>query len=231
MMGLWFFREADMRWWNILGLAFLVALSGAMAPGPLLTLVISQVLAQGVLAVLFILLGHALLELLLVVLLAKGLAKSLERPRLRSSLGILGGAVLAWMGWGLAGGVSTASLSGTPATALSWWMLVLSGMGISLANPYFTGWWISVGSGQMAALELRSPRRLIPFYIGHELGDLAWYLLVAIVLVLGKNWLSDAIYRGLLWGCVAVMIGLGLAFIGVGVRGWWRSRQPAISST
>jgi threonine/homoserine/homoserine lactone efflux protein len=212
-----------MRWWNILGLAFVVALSGAMAPGPMLTMVISQVLAQGVTAVLFILLGHALLELLVVALMAKGLAKWLEQPRLRAALGILGGMVLAWMGLGLIGSLPTASLSGSADSAQSWWMLVLSGAGVSLANPYFTGWWISVGSGQMAALELRSPRRLVPFYIGHELGDLAWYLLVALVLVLGKNWLNDNVYRGLLGTCIAVMVGLGLLFIVIGMRGWWRA--------
>ncbi len=212
-----------MRWWNIMGLAFVVALSGAMAPGPMLTMVISQVLAQGLMAVVFILLGHALLELLVIVLLGKGLAKGLERPRVRGALGILGGSVLIWMGWGLAGSVAAASLSGSAATALPWWLLVLSGAGVSLANPYFTGWWISVGSGQMAALDLRSCRSLFSFYIGHELGDLAWYLLVAIVLVLGKSWLDDSVYRGLLYGCIAIMIGLGLVFVAIGLRGWWRA--------
>jgi hypothetical protein len=39
--------------------AFVIALSGAMAPGPLLALVIAQVLAQGGGAVLWILAGHA----------------------------------------------------------------------------------------------------------------------------------------------------------------------------
>lgn len=215
-----------MPWRKTTGLAFVVALSGAMAPGPMLALVISQVLAQGMMAAAGILVGHALLELLVVILLAQGLAQWLGRPRIRAACSIGGGLMLLWMGWGLAAGVSSASLAGSASNTRSWWGLVLAGAVVSVTNPYFTGWWISVGSGQVATLDLRTPKQWTAFYLGHELGDFVWYLAVAAILVLGKGWLSDATYRGMLWGCVGVMGILGFLFLGLGFRNW-RQRAAA----
>lgn len=216
-----------MPWRKTTGLAFVVALSGAMAPGPMLALVISQVLAQGMMAAAGILVGHALLELLVVVLLARGLTQWLGRPRIRAACSIGGGLMLLWMGWGLAAGVSSASLAGSANHTMSWGALVLAGAVVSGTNPYFTGWWISVGSGQVAALNLSTPREWAAFYLGHELGDYVWYLAVAAILVLGKGWLSDAAYRGMLWGCVAVMLALGIAFIVLGVRNGRQKRTAS----
>ncbi len=207
---------------RIVGLAFVVALTGAMSPGPLLALVIGQVLAQGPAAVLFLLLGHAFLEALLVIGLAKGLLRWLQSLTARVLLGVIGGGVLLWMGWTITASASAASLVGTRGQEMPWFILFLAGIGASLSNPYFTGWWATVGTGQVATLDLRSRRDFTQFFIGHELGDFSWYLLVAVVLTTGRAWLTDEIYSQILWIAGGVVILLGTWFVWVGLRHLFR---------
>lgn len=205
---------------RIFGLAFIVALTGAMSPGPLLALVVGQVLARGPAAVLFLLAGHACLEAALVIGLARGLGRPLRSPAVRAVLGIVGGAVLLWMGWTIIASADGASLAGARGRLMPWWALFLAGAGASLSNPYFTGWWATVGTGQMATMGLRSRRDFGLFLAGHELGDFAWYLLVAAALTTGRRWLTDGVYQRLLWAAGGVVLALGAWFVAAGAFTW-----------
>lgn len=201
--------------------AFGVAFNGAVAPGPMLALVISQTLARGFDAVWAVLLGHALLELCIVAALMGGLSGVLQRPRVRGILGMVGGAVLCWMAWDLWGIAGAVSLAGGGAgDARGWFALVFAGVGVSISNPYFTGWWATVGSGNLAALGVRTRTDVAFFLAGHEAGDVVWYVFVAVVLVTGRGWLDDAMYRWLLTGCAVAIAALGVLFLGLGLRHW-----------
>jgi threonine/homoserine/homoserine lactone efflux protein len=200
------------------GVAFVLALTGAMTPGPVWALVVGQVLAQGIMAAVFILVGHAILEAAVVVGFGIGLTQALSRAKARGVVALLGGAVLVWMGQDILRNVSAMSLHGTPVAPMAWYTLVLAGAGVSLANPYFAGWWATVGTGQVAALGLRSRWDFLVFWIGHELGDVAWYMFMAVVLVVGRGWLTDAAYHALMYVCGAVIAAMGVAFMAVGLR-------------
>jgi threonine/homoserine/homoserine lactone efflux protein len=203
---------------RIFSLAFVLALTGAVTPGPMLALVIGQVLAQGVSAAVLILLGHALIECAVVLLLAQGSARILGEPRVRAALGLIGGAVLVWMGAGIVATAGSATLHGAREAALPWVSLILAGIGVSLSNPYFTGWWATVGSGQVATLGLRTRRDYLLFFVGHELGDALWYLLVAFLLLGGRHWLSDRLYQVLLSVCGLLILLLGGLFLLLAAR-------------
>lgn len=103
--------------------------------------------------------------------------------------------------------------------------LFLAGMGASLSNPYFTGWWATVGTGQMATLNLRRRGEFALFLLGHELGDFSWYLLVAAALTAGRGFLTDGVYQCLLWGAGLLVVLIGVIFIGIGGRLIWRRRS------
>ncbi len=192
------------------GLAFILALTGAVTPGPVLALVIAQVLARGIEAAVYIMLGHAVLEFFLVLGLAGGMKNLLVKPAFRTIFGMAGGLVLLWMGWGLlqpGGG----ALNGDPGAMMSRSKLFLAGIGVSLSNPYFTGWWATVGTGQVAALKLKSLRDYGLFFAGHELGDLAWYLFIAVVLATGRQWMTPGVY-----GTVLKVTALAIMLLGAG---------------
>lgn len=203
---------------RVFGLAWLIAFTGAVTPGPLLALVIGQVLAQGFAAVLLIMLGHALVEALFIGGFALGLTQKLQRPRLRGLLALVGGLALAWMGLGILLHARQATLSAGPSQALAWPLLLLAGAGVSLSNPYFTGWWATVGAGQIATFGLRRLPDYLVFWAGHELGDVVWYAFVAALLALGRNLLSDGVYQGLLLACGVVICLLAVVFLALGLR-------------
>jgi threonine/homoserine/homoserine lactone efflux protein len=78
--------------------SFLVGLSGALMPGPVLVVTVSHATRRGFIAGPLIVLGHALLELALVVGISLGLGQYLVLEPVSGVLGIVGGVVLAWMG-------------------------------------------------------------------------------------------------------------------------------------
>lgn len=81
--------------------AFMVAFSGALMPGPLLTVAINHSLRRGVMAGPLISLGHGLMEILVVGALLVGLGRVLEHGLVAAAVALGGGLVLAWMGYGM----------------------------------------------------------------------------------------------------------------------------------
>lgn len=200
-------------------LAFVTGFSGAVMPGPMLALTIGQTSARGFIAVPLICTGHALLELVTVLLLIAGLRTVVERPAVRAAIGLIGGAALVYLGADMIRSASGLALnldSNVPQT-LSWPKLVLGGAAVCAANPYFLGWWATVGSGQMAHAALRTVDEYLAFYFGHELSDLVWFSLVGLLIVSGRHSLSPEVYRGLVLVCGGVIVVLGIWFIVAGV--------------
>ncbi len=211
-----------MRIARIFGIAFITGFSGAMMPGPMLVLVIGQSGAQGMMAVWAIVAGHAALEIVTVLLLMAGLRRILQRPALRGAIGLLGGGFLAWMGADMilhAGGV-TLDL-GAGGESLSWPQLMLAGALVCAINPYFVGWWATIGTGQLAHAAPRNVAEYAVFYLGHELSDFVWYALVGLIVVTGATWLSPAVYTWLILACGAALVLLSLWFIWTGIRFVW----------
>ena len=188
-------------------------------PGPLLALVIGQTSAQGFIAVPGLLLGHALLELVTVLLIVVGLQMALQRRAVRGAIGLMGGAALAWMGAEMIREASVVALdvSSSPA-AFGWWKLVIAGAVVCAANPYFIGWWATIGAGGLAHLAPQTPGEYLTFYLAHELSDFAWYAVVGLVIISSKLLLEPAVYGILVLVCGVVILALAAWFIYNGAR-------------
>ena len=201
-------------------LSFVTGLSGALMPGPLLVSAIEQTSVQGMTAILGLITGHALLELAIVALLVLGLQTVIARPRVRGSIGILGGVALLYMGADMlhAAFGTSLRLQADAVPAYTFGKLMLLGVLISLANPYFTGWWATIGAGQLAYIAPRTVPEYASFYFGHETADYLWYGLVGVLVITGRRWLSDQFFHGLIIGCAVVLLLLGLRFLLVGFR-------------
>ena len=205
-------------------LAFITGFSGALMPGPFLMAVIDKTSVQGMRGALGLLSGHAVLELIVVTLLALGLSPLLARRRVRATIGLVGGAALLYMGcdmlwhaWGL-----TLNLSQGAAARDSFPALMLWGALICLANPYFTGWWATVGAGQLAHMAPRTPLEYGAFFIGHQAADYSWYCLVAVMLITSRRWFTDGVYRGLILGCGLLLLAIAVKFL---LTGWRMLRE------
>ncbi len=202
------------------GLAFVTGFSGAIMPGPMLALVIGQTAVRGWDTFFWVVTGHALLELALVALLIAGLRAVVARPGVRATVGLVGGAALFYMGgdmlWHARG--LTLDLGGGGAAAFTAPELMLAGAVVCLANPYFTGWWATIGMGQLAQLAPRKPSEYLAFYVGHEAADYAWYALIGLIMVTGRRWLTDGLYQGLILLCAVALLGLAAWFVVSGAR-------------
>ncbi len=214
-----------MDWWVLAGVpatSFVVALSGALMPGPLLTVTVGEAGRRGFWAGPLIILGHGLLELALVLLLLAGVGGWLNRPPILGTVGVVGAGLLGWMGWNLlrAARTSRLSLEGQEAGGLH---PVLAGVLLSLANPYWLLWWLTIGLGYVLFAARFGLAGVFLFFAGHILADLAWYSLVAAAVARGRRFLSDTAYRGFLAGCGVFLFVFGGYFGLQGLKFLWKA--------
>ena len=209
-----------MDFWILAGVpitSFLVALSGALMPGPLLTITVGEATRRGFWAGPLIILGHGLLELTLVLLLLAGLGTVLNRPLVLGTVGLVGGLILVWMGLGLLRASRTSQLK-FEADSDTGMHPVWSGIVMSLANPYWLLWWLTIGLGYVIFAARYGFLGVFLFFTGHILADLAWYTLVSAAVAYGRNFFTDGLYRGFLAGCGCFLFLFSLYFGFQGVK-------------
>lgn len=207
---------------NILVFSFLVALTGALTPGPLLTFTIykSLKLKRGYLAGLAIVAGHAVIELVLIIALLAGASILFQNLIFLTVIGIIGGSFLILFGILVIRNTSKKDFSedfrfddkklkGFKGNSF------IGGIVVSLSNPYWEFWWAVVGLGFLINFKITfaTPMALFLFFIGHELGDLIWYVPVSTFVYLGGRSLNPKIYKYVLLICAGFMIIFGAYMI------------------
>lgn len=193
--------------------SLVVAFSGAMMPGPLLTVAINESTRRGVVAGPLLIAGHAILELILVVALFLGLAPFLKHDLFFLVIAFLGGAIMLWMAFGMFRSLPTLSAHNESTTAAKIKNLPLAGALMSLANPYWIIWWATIGIGYIMHAEKFGIWGIVFFFIGHIAGDLIWYSAISIAIGKGKKFLTDRIYRILIAVCGAFLVGFALYLV------------------
>lgn len=176
-------------------------------PGPLLGVTIEGSLRRGFIAGPLIVLGHGILELLLVIAMAFGLKDFFANPSVAGFIGLFGGGFLAWMGYGMIKSSlqKTISLGNQSGKSTGPRNLVLAGIIVSATNPYFILWWASTGMESVRQAFLLGGIGVLAFYIGHILSDFTWYAAVSLAFAKGKQLMSDNVYRWIIL-CLGVFI-------------------------
>ena len=161
--------------------------------------------------------GHGLLELALVVALISGLAPILARDDVFILISLTGGSVLLWMGGSMLRSLPERTLDCQTTTKKSRNLVVL-GVILSAANPYWLIWWASIGLGYiMHSLKL-GILGVTAFFLGHILADLAWYTLISFGIAKGQHLFSSQSYRKLIGGCALFLILFSCWFFYSGVQ-------------
>ena len=199
--------------------SFLVALTGALSPGPLLTFTIYKSLKQkrGYLAAIYILLGHATIEFTLIIALLAGASLIFQNIIFLTLVGFIGGIFLVIYGLFAIRGVLKTDfdtefileenvVKGYKGNSY------VGGILVSLSNPFWTFWWAVIGLSLMMSFDITlfMPIEMLLFFIGHELGDIVWYLPISIFVYYGGKSLNPKIYKYVLIGCGVFMIIFGI---------------------
>ncbi len=205
----------------IFATSFLVGLTGAISPGPLLAFNIREAARIGFWAGPAIASGHSLLELLVVLVLATGLRQVLNTTVVVGVIGVLGGLFLLWMGGNMVWEARKARLpaqaeAGGRGSGLN--QPLVGGALVSLSNPFWWVWWLTIGASYLLISLPRGAAGLFSFYTGHILADYAWYSLVALAIAGGRKVMGDRAYQWLSVACGAAILVLGIYFAASGVR-------------
>lgn len=196
---------------SVFFVSFAIAISGALMPGPLLTLVIAESFKHGAKTGPIVILGHALLELLMLILLIFSLNRFIHNPVVLTAISLIGAIVLIYLG-----GQMLFSLPGltlefdqikTRSSELVW-----SGITMSLANPFWSIWWLTIGLGLVISARQLGLKAVGVFFLGHILADLLWYTAVSVTVSRGRKLISRDAYRGIILVCALILIGFGIYF-------------------
>lgn len=196
---------------EMLTIGFAVGLSGALVPGPMLFATIDSSMRTGWTSGPKVVLGHALLELMICVLIVLGMP-SIIGEREISVISLIGGAVLVLFGTMtikdarrtvLSQGGEAGCLSSNP---------VAAGFITSVSNPYFWVWWFAAGSALvLKGLEISLLAACL-FVLGHWIADLSWFSIVSASFSKGKELISSKAYEIVLLSCGVFLIFFGSGF-------------------
>lgn len=174
---------------------------------------------------LWVITGHAIIEIAIIIFLLLGFSFLLENKILVRIIGILGGVILVYFGLSIVrevcrGNISTSFVNASDGRHQTVDRSknkglknpVIGGIMVSMSNPYWWVWWATIGFAFMVqfSISFKQWPRLIAFFLGHEAGDLLWYLVISCLSFFGLRRLNKKVYYGILICCGAFMILFGV---------------------
>lgn len=217
--------------WIIFSLSFLTALTGALSPGPLLTYTIIKTMESkrhGYLTGFTVIAGHALLEMCIIIALLSGLTFFLKNILVIRIVSVTGCLFLIYFGTTIIRDCITGRIKidfkgrgndppGNKKEKQSGLKNpVIGGIITSISNPYWWIWWASIGSAFWVNFNISSKNipGIISFFLGHEAGDLIWYVFISFIIFFGRGFINRKIYTIILILCGVFMILFGL-YLGI----------------
>ena len=200
--------------------SFIVGFSGAMMPGPLLVVGISETPRHGWRTGIIISVGHAIAEIGVVLVLVLGLAAFAKDELVTQVIAIVGGAALILMGLSMGRDILKNSLSyDSIDSSQKGSRRLLAGKGITatLSNPFWFVWWGTVGLSLLVDSQRLGIEGPIVFYFGHILSDFVWYTAVSVILWSGRKLFVGKVLKSLILACAVFLIYLGITFLITGL--------------
>jgi len=196
-----------------LGTVVVTSLSGVMAPGPMFTMTLAKSY-KSPWAGAQVSLGHAVIEVPLILLIYFGAAQFFQNIVVQLVLSVLGGGMIIWMGIGLFRVRKEVARGGVKDTSYS---AFVAGILMSGLNPFFLVWWVTVGSLLLMTFLEFSPQGLILFIVVHWLCDLVWLSLVSFTVYRTHSFLAQRLQEWIFVALGVVLLYFGGQFIVKGI--------------
>ena len=196
-----------------LGTVVLTSLSGVMMPGPMFAVTLAKSYKSPWAGV-QVSLGHAVIEVPLILIIYFGLAQFFQNITVQLVLGVLGGGMIIWMGVALFRARREVARGGKDAA----YSAFMAGIIMSGLNPFFLVWWVTVGSLLLMNFLAFSPQGLALFIVVHWLCDLVWLSLVSFTIYKTHSFWSSRVQEGVFIACSLGLVYFGGHFIVKGVQ-------------
>jgi len=197
----------------ILSSVIVISFSGVMMPGPMFAVVLAKSYKSPWAGTLMAL-GHAVIEVPLILLIYFGFARFFENSLVQLVLSVAGGSMIIWMGISLfrtrrklAHGEKD-----LPVNAFT------AGIMMTGLNPFFLMWWATIGSMLIMKFLGFGTSGLIIFIIAHWLCDLVWLSFVSVTVYKTRALWGSRLQEWLFIGCSLLLVGFGIWFIVSGIQ-------------
>ena len=188
---------------------FVISLSGAMAPGPVMAAAIGMG-ARNRYAGLALGVGHVIIEFPLILLIMLGMDRLLESTGAQVVIGLVGGMLLVVM----AVQMMISLKAGTEFESKTFkGNGVRAGLVLSASNPYFVFWWATIGLALATSARGFGVWAFGLFAVVHWLCDFVCFGALAWASFKGSKWLGSSGQRIVLLVCSGALGLFGLMFI------------------
>jgi threonine/homoserine/homoserine lactone efflux protein len=193
--------------------------SGVLAPGPLLFANLACATNHDKWSGIKVACGHAIIEIILIIILAAGLFTIDAAREYTNAIGLMGGvAILVFAG------LQTATIVNKNRPQYHIGHIAgrkgpfLIGLLFTALNPFFIIWWFTAGLKLITdSAEFGITTGLILLFALHVWIDYAWLALTAYLASKGTSLLNSKIYRVILLALAALLVYYGISFIVQGV--------------
>jgi threonine/homoserine/homoserine lactone efflux protein len=197
----------------ILASVIVISFSGVMMPGPMTAVTLAKSYKSPWAGV-WISLGHAVIEVPLILLIYFGFAQFFQNNIVRLVLSVAGSGMIIWLGVSMFRARTGVVRKGKdlPYNAF------LAGIFASGFNPFFLLWWATIGSMLIMRILEFGTTGLIVFTIVHWLCDLVWLSLLSNVIYRTHTFWGQRLQEWLFIACSLLLIGFGLWFLISGIQ-------------
>ena len=184
-----------------------------MMPGPMFAVAVARSYRSQFVG-LKIALGHAIVEVPLMLLIYFGFGRFFEKEPVQITLYLVGGAILVWMGISMFTKRGSVVERGKELRCRS----VVAGVATSLLNPFFFLWWAAVGSMLIMKSLTFGFTGFALLITVHLLCDFGWLASLSVLVYRTKSLWGGKVQVGLLTACSLLLIGFGGWFLSSGFR-------------
>ena len=190
-----------------------ISFSGVMMPGPMFAVTLAKSY-KSPWAGTKISLGHAVIEVPLILLIYFGFAQFFQNTIVQLVLSVVGSGMIIWLGVSMFRARIEVTQKGKdlPYNAFA------AGIITSGFNPFFLLWWATIGSMLIMRIIEFGIVGLIIFIIVHWLCDLVWLSLVSVVIYRTHALWGQKLQEWLFIACSLLLVGFGLWFLVSGIR-------------
>ncbi len=190
-----------------------ISFSGVMMPGPMFAVTLAKSY-KSPLAGTQIALGHAVIEVPLILLIYFGFAQFFQNSVVQLVLSILGGGMIIWLGISMFRARVEVVKGGKdlPYSAFT------AGILTSGLNPFFLLWWATIGSLLIMRFLDFGITGLAVFIVVHWLVDLVWLSFISVTVYKTHSLWGRKLQEGLFIVCSLLLVGFGGWFLISGIQ-------------